>query len=52
MQRFLKIQDYWRMVKLTDELKDKLEKLRKLLGTRSWEVANLKMLYYIIMNIE
>ena len=35
-----------------DKLKDKPEKLEKLLRTKSWEVANLKALHYIIINIE
>ena len=52
MQRFLRIQDYQRVVKLTDKLKDKPEKLRKLLETKSQEVTNLKMLHYIIINIK
>ena len=52
MQRFLRMQDCWRVVELTEELKEEPEKLGKLLGTRGWEVANLKALHYINMNIE
>ena len=46
------MQDYQRVVKLIDKLKDKPEKLGKLLGTKSWKVTNLKALHYIIMNIK
>jgi hypothetical protein len=39
-------------VELTEELKDKLDRIKRLLGTRNWEVANLKAIHYIITNIE
>jgi hypothetical protein len=40
------------VVELTEELKDEPEKTKKLLGTRSWEIANLKSMHYILTNIE
>jgi hypothetical protein len=52
MQRFLRMQDCWRVVELTEELKDEPDRMKKLLGTRNWEVANLKVTHYILMNIE
>jgi hypothetical protein len=35
MQRFLRMQDYWRGIELTEELKDEPEKIEKLLRTRN-----------------
>jgi hypothetical protein len=52
MQRFLRMQDCWRVVELTEELKDEPEKTEKLLRTRNWEIANLKVIHYILTNIE
>jgi hypothetical protein len=52
MQRFLRMQDCWRVVELTKELKDEPDRMKRLLSTRNWEVANLKVTHYILTNIE
>ena len=51
MQTFLKMQDCWRIIELTEELKDNPERMGILFEARSWEIANLKAIHYILGNI-